>query len=309
LVTHAFFKALLFLGAGSVIHGMHGEQDMHKMGNLREHMPWTYRTFVVGAAALSGLPLLAGFWSKDEILALNFAKGGAWYALWAVGIVTAAITAYYSWRMVALTFHGEERFDAKEVHPHEGGAVMNVPLILLAVLAALGGAIGLPHVLHVPHLLHEWLHPVTEVGEAVLVQTTGHGSAHLSVTTEWILLGLGSLIALVFSFLGFRHHASGIAKDEAIAAKNPALAGLFANAWGLDSAFNRGVVGPVKAIAMAVSVAIDSFAIDGLVNGAANSAKDIGSKLRAMADGRVSHYALWMGGGAATIAFLWIWSA
>jgi NADH-quinone oxidoreductase subunit L len=116
LVTHAFFKALLFLGAGSVIHGMHGEQDMHKMGGLARRMPHTFATFLAGAAALSGLPLTSGFFSKDEILASACARGGP-YVLWVAGLLAAAITAFYTWRMVALTFFGRERFDEHEVHP------------------------------------------------------------------------------------------------------------------------------------------------------------------------------------------------
>ncbi|MBI5363627.1 MAG: NADH-quinone oxidoreductase subunit L, partial [Planctomycetes bacterium] len=135
LVTHAFFKALLFLGAGSVIHGMHDEQDMHKMGGLRKHMPATFATFLAGAAALSGLPLLSGYFSKDEILGHTFAHGGPYYVLWAIGIATAAMTAFYTWRMVALTFFGKERFDPHHVHPHESPPVMTVPLMVLAVLS------------------------------------------------------------------------------------------------------------------------------------------------------------------------------
>jgi NADH-quinone oxidoreductase subunit L len=164
LVTHAFFKGLLFLGSGSVIHGMHDEQDMHRMGGLRRHMPQTFLTFMAGAGALSGLPLLSGYFSKDEILATTFASGGVFLVLWGVGLVTAALTAYYTWRMVALTFFGPERFDHHHVHPHESPAVMTVPLMVLAVLSVVGGLIGLPIVLqelfHVPNFMHQWLEPV-----------------------------------------------------------------------------------------------------------------------------------------------------
>ena len=130
-LNHAFMKSLLFLGSGSVIHGMHHEQDMYKMGGLRKAMPRTFLTFVAGSAALSGLPLLSGFFSKDEILAKNFALGGFHVLLWVVGVVSAALTAFYTWRMVALTFFGEERYDHHHVHPHESPAVVTVPLILV----------------------------------------------------------------------------------------------------------------------------------------------------------------------------------
>src|SRR5258707_2879262 len=150
LVTHAFFKALLFLGAGSVIHGMHEEQDMHKMGGLARKMPHTFATFLAGAAALSGLPLTSGFFSKDEILASACANGGAYWVLWILGLATAALTAFYTWRMVALTFFGRPRYDSEHVHPHESPAVMTGPLCILAVLALLGGALRLPAVAPLP---------------------------------------------------------------------------------------------------------------------------------------------------------------
>jgi NADH-quinone oxidoreductase subunit L len=182
LVTHAFFKGLLFLGSGSVIHGMHGEQDMLKMGGLRRAMPRTFATFVAGAAALSGLPLLSGFFSKDEILARTFANGGFHVLLWAVGVACAALTAFYTWRMVALTFFGEARYDVHHVHPHESPAVMTVPLAVLAVLAVLGGVLNLPHVLPGAGVLEHWLEPVTRAGDALLWRGGEHpGEApHLS---------------------------------------------------------------------------------------------------------------------------------
>jgi NADH-quinone oxidoreductase subunit L len=233
LVTHAFFKALLFLGAGSVIHGMHHEQDMHKMGGLKRHMPATYLTFLAGAAALSGLPLLSGFFSKDEILAHAFAHGGVYYVLWAIGLVTAAMTAFYTWRMVALTFLGKERFDAAHVHPHESPAVMTIPLWILAVLSVVGGALGLPPVLHVAHRLADWLAPVTAEGNRILAS---HGSHSLSHTTEWILLGVGAVIALVFTSAGLRAYAQGTARDTRRERSSPALSRFLEGAWGIDAA-------------------------------------------------------------------------
>ncbi len=309
LVTHAFFKALLFLGAGSVIHGMHEEQDMYKMGGLRKHMPKTYKTFLVGSAALSGLPLLSGFFSKDEILAHTFGAGGAWYLLWIVGLITAALTAYYTWRMVALTFHGEERFDTKAIHPHESPSVMTVPLVVLAVLAALGGVIGLPHVFGVHHMLHDWLHPVTALGENVMLKVSGHAHEALPNSTEWILLGLGSLIALVFAHMGFRQHENGTENDEAFAAKRPALAGFLEGAWGIDRALYKWVVQPVKLLGFGIAVFVDQFIIDGIVNGAGRTAQKLGDRARSLTTGQVAHYALYMGGGAALIALIWAWEA
>jgi NADH-quinone oxidoreductase subunit L len=300
LVTHAFFKALLFLGAGSVIHGMREEQDMHRMGGLRRHMPATFATFLAGAAALSGLPLLSGFFSKDEILAHAFAHGGAHLALWAIGLATAAVTAFYTWRMVALTFFGRERFDVAAVRPHESPAAMTGPLWVLALLAVAGGALGLPPVLHLPHLLSGWLEPVLAPGNALLA---AHGGlAHLPHATEWLLLGAGAAIALAFAHRGFHLYREGPAFDAGLASARPGVARLLSDAWGLDRAYDRLVVQPVKLAGFVIAVAVDQFAIDGLVNGAAAGASSAAARVRRMADGRIATYGLWMGGVAAAIA-------
>ncbi len=306
LVTHAFFKALLFLGAGSVIHGMHEEQDMHKMGGLKRHMPATFLTFVAGAAALSGLPLLSGFFSKDEILAHTFAQGTPlYYALWAVGILTAALTAFYTWRMVALTFFGKERFDAAKVHPHESPAVMTLPLMVLAMLSVVGGALGLPVVFHAPHLLAEWLEPVTASGTRILHEA--HGEHELSHATEWILLGVGSLVAVVFAVRGFRAYAGGTERDLQRETKSPRLAAFLGDAWTIDTKYTAFVVGPVKLLAFVIAVVVDAFAIDGLVNGVAALTRGIGGRVRKMADGSIATYGLWMGAVTALMAFLFLW--
>ncbi|HJM55889.1 MAG: NADH-quinone oxidoreductase subunit L [Planctomycetes bacterium] len=305
VITHAFFKALLFLGAGSVIHGMHEEKDVHKMGGLRRHMPRTFITFTCGAAALSGLPLLSGFFSKDEILAHTFAVGGAWWLLWGVGVFTAALTAFYSWRMVALVFFGEERFDAATVHPHESPPIMTVPLMVLAALSLLGGIIGLPAVFHVPHLLGEWLDPVVRTGNEILEHRSGGHLPHLSHTMEWILLGLGSAIALGCAHLGFHRNKNGLATEEAFESDHPKLHGALSDAWGIDRAYYAGVVTPVRVLAAFVAVFIDAFCVDGTIDAMADTAKRAGTRLKAFADGQVASYGLWMGGGAAVIALLW----
>ncbi len=304
VITHAFFKALLFLGAGSVIHGMHEEQDMHKMGGLRRYMPRTFITFLAGAGALSGLPLLSGFFSKDEILGHTFALGGTWYLLWLVGVGTAALTAYYTWRMVALTFFGPERFDAKALHPHESPAVMTLPLVVLALLAVAGGLLGLPHIFHVPHLLHHWLEPVTHAGDAIRF---GEHAPHLAAGTEWMLLGFGALIALYFADRGFHAHKSGLAADEAFQARGGALARTLNNAWGIDRFYTRGVVATVKLAAVFIAVVIDQLGIDGAVNALGRGARRTGESLRRFADGSIAGYGLWMGAGAAVLVLVLTW--
>ncbi|MDZ4772781.1 MAG: NADH-quinone oxidoreductase subunit L [Planctomycetota bacterium] len=306
LVTHAFFKALLFLGAGSVIHGMHEEQDMHKMGGLKKYMPATFVTFVCGAAALSGLPLMSGFFSKDEILAHTFAHGGLYTALWIVGIVTAAMTAYYTWRMVALTFFGEERFDKNKVHPHESPAVMTLPLMVLAVLSVVGGLLGLPIVFHAPHLLAEWLEPVTRSGTKILFDA--QGKHELSHALEWALLGAGALVALVFAHRGFHIHKQGVAFDQGFEKRWPRTAAFLGDAWTIDTKYTRWITQPIKLIAFVIAVVVDQFAIDGLVNGVGALAKSSGQAWRRQADGSIATYGLWMGAFTALIAFLFLFA-
>jgi NADH-quinone oxidoreductase subunit L len=305
LVTHAFFKALLFLGAGSVIHGMHHEQDMHKMGGLKRHMPATFLTFLAGAAALSGLPFLSGFFSKDEILGHTYAHGGVYRVLWGVGLATAALTAFYTWRMVALTFFGKERFDAAHVHPHESPSVMTLPLWILALLSVAGGVLGLPPVLHVAHRLKDWLEPVVAPGNALLASNDAlHELAH---STEWMLLGLGALVAVVFSLSGFRAYVAGTARDVRRERNAPGLARFLEGAWGIDAAYTSFVVLPLKRLFFVVSIVFDQWMVDGAVNGIAGAARTCGERMRRMASGNIAHYGLWMGAAAALIAFLFLW--
>jgi NADH-quinone oxidoreductase subunit L len=311
LVTHAFFKGLLFLGAGSVIHGMHDEQDMVRMGGLRKHMPRTYATFLAGAAALSGLPLMSGFFSKDEILAHTFGAGGFYLALWIVGLGAAALTAFYTWRMVALTFFGPERFDHHHVHPHESPSSMTLPLVVLAVLSVFGGLLGLApvlgHIVHLPHVMSEWLAPVIEPGERVLALRHGpHGE--VSHALEWVLLGVGAAVALVFAHFGFRTFVPGPQGDQRLAERKPALASFLSEAWRIDSGYQSMVVLPARLLAFVTAVVVDQFAIDGLVNGSASLARAAGQRSRRLASGDLRVYALWMGAGAVVLSFLWMWS-
>jgi NADH-quinone oxidoreductase subunit L len=312
LVTHAFFKALLFLGAGSVIHGLGGEQDMARMGGLRRHMPLTFLTFLAGAAALSGLPGMAGYFSKDEILASAFAHGGLSRLYWAAGLAGAALTAFYTWRMVALTFFGAGRFDRGQVHPHESPAAMTVPLCVLALLSVAGGMLGLPAVMHAPHVLSEWLAPVVGGGHAVAAADAASAegapaqhAAHLSITTEWLLLGGGALVALWFAQLGFRAYRAGPAPDERLRRDNPALAGFLESAWRIDAGYASRVVLPVKLGAFALAALVDQLVIDGAVNGIGILAQGGGAALRKIADGSLKTYALWIGVGGAALALLW----
>ena len=306
LVTHAFFKGLLFLGAGSVIHGMHDEQDMAKMGNLARWMPRTYVTFLAGAAALSGLPLTSGFFSKDQILAHAFERGWAYAIPWLIGLASAALTAFYTWRMVALTFAGRERFDPAHVHPHESPAVMTLPLALLAVLSLVGGVLNLPHVLPAAGWLEHWLEPVTVDGNALLWSAHHGEPPHLAAGAEWALLALGAAIALVFAHRGYHLYRAGPGRDEALRERRPALTSFLEQAWKLDRTYHARIVLPFKLLAFLIATLVDQLAIDGAVNGAAGLASAAGTRLRRLADGQVKSYALWMGAGATLIALVWI---
>ena len=210
LMTHAFFKALLFLGAGSVIHALSDEQDIRKMGGLRKIMPTTYKTFVIASLAIAGIPPLAGFMSKDEILYSTFNSthpGMAPILLWSMGLLTAFMTAFYMFRLVYKTFHGESRMDPEvEKHAHESPSVITVPLSILAVLSAFGGFLGIPIFLKA-NVMHNWLAPVFNAAG-------GHGeeaggAVHHSLTTELGLMALsvavatgGILLALNISKIG-----------------------------------------------------------------------------------------------------------
>ena len=316
LVTHAFFKGLLFLGSGSVIHGMHHEQDMTKMGGLKKHMPKTFVTFLAGAAALSGLPLMSGFFSKDEILFKAAEQGGAYWGLWGVGILSAMLTAFYTWRMVALTFFGEERFDHDHVHPHESPAVMWVPLAILAVASVFGGLLNLPSVLPMYGVLHHWLEPVTDGSMAVAAAVAAEGTAalktldpahHVSHGLEWALLALGSAIALLFSHLGFRRYlAAGPAPDAEDARKRPGLSGFLGGAWRLDELYEATILTPVRLLSQGISALVDKLLVDGAVNGVATVARLVGDDTRKMTTGSVKSYAVWMGFGAAALSLLLI---
>ena len=165
VMTHAFFKALLFLGAGSVIHAMHEKQDIQHYGGLKKYMPKTFITFLIATFAIAGFPGLSGFFSKDEILWNAYSKGGLIF--WIIGVLTAVMTAFYMFRLVSLTFFGKERFDKNHTHPHESPSVMTIPLIILAGLSVIGGYIGIPAVFSGEggNKFESWLHPIFEQSE------------------------------------------------------------------------------------------------------------------------------------------------
>ncbi len=286
LVTHAFFKALLFLGAGSVIHVMHhayhhthsGEdaQDMRNMGGMRKYMPWTAGVMWVATLAIAGVPGFSGFFSKDQILAETFARGDDsvfFYVIWALGAATALLTAFYMTRMMLYTFHGSNRTGAEAATQlHEAPWVMTGSLVVLAVLSLFGGVLNLPHVLPGAGWLEHWLEPVSEGAVPYLIET------HLSVGAEWLLMGLATVIAA----LGIAGAWYLLKPAELATAKDaPAEAGVqrvLLNKYYVDELYDALIVRPTDWVSRKVLWrVVDEGAIDGAaVNGAAKLSRLFG---------------------------------
>lgn len=280
VVTHAFFKALLFLGAGSVIHAMGGEQDIRRMGALKKAMPVTHATFLVGTLAISGVPPLAGFFSKDEILANAWVHSPLIFALLSVGSV---ITAIYMFRLYFLTFHGEFRGSRhQQEHLHESPATMTLPLIVLAILSATGGFIGMPEIFHAPHLLGDFLAPVTSFASAYI-----HG--HPSHTFEYMLIG-GSVVLL--ALIIFAVHKKYVTNGHVPAPDHEVggFARVLANKFYVDEFYDALITRPLFAISLFSYEWIEKGLIDRTVNGFGWMTRNTGASLRFLQSGYLGFY-------------------
>ena len=295
VMTHAFFKALLFLGAGSVIHGMSGEQDVRRMGGLRARMPVTFWTFLVGTLAIAGAPGLAGFFSKDEILWHTWAAGHP--VFWLVAVVTATLTAFYMFRLLFLTFFGAPRA-APEVaaHVHESPATMTVPLVLLAVLSIAGGWVGLPE---------GWLW-----GPAIgrfLAPSTGHPHlAHHGAVGEGTLMLVATLLAAAGAALAWLFYVRRPELPGELAGRFRALHALLAGKYWVDELYDALVVRPYVRLSDALWRFVDQGLIDGAVNGTAAFVVVNGQLWRLVQTGNVQHYALVFVGGAAAVLLYYL---
>ena len=278
LVTHAVFKALLFLGAGSVIHGMADEQDMMKMGGLRKKMPLTHVTMLIATLSIAGIPPLAGFWSKDEILAVLFERGGYFFVLWAVGLLTALLTAFYMARQYFLVFSGEARWD-EDVHPHESPRSMTMPLVILGVLTVLVGFLNTPFRLSFEHFLEPAFHGV-EIAQAP-------GDTVLLVALAAVSVAAGVVgIGIAYLLYG---HASEAARTRILAkVRRPLMT--WEHGYWVDEAYNTAVVQPGKRLAIWSANVVDQTWIDGLVNGTGGLVRRIGIRLRPLQSGFVRSY-------------------
>jgi NADH-quinone oxidoreductase subunit L len=282
VMTHAFFKALLFLGAGSVIHAMHHEQDIRKMGGLRKYMPITHITFLLATLAIAGIPPFSGFFSKDEILIAAYAKNPILY--W-IGLGGALLTAFYMFRLYAMTFRGSFRgTDEQQHHLHESPASMTIPLVVLAILSVVGGFLGLPEILNehlgTHHYLEHFLSPVIAPGG-------GHAISH---TTEYILLAI-SITAIALTCI---IAASKFSKYKYSDTAATGLSRTLENKWYVDELYHNIIVRPLTWLAKVFNNIIERGLIDGLVNGVGRAVQYSGRQLRLLQSGQVGAYVLLM---------------
>ena len=282
LITHAFFKALMFLGSGSVIHGMHEEQDVRKMGGLKNKMKITFVTFFIGALAISGIPPLSGFFSKDEILYNVIAHSQIPFYI--IVLLTAGITAFYMWRLMGLTFYGKPRYDEAHLHPHESPPTMTVPLIILAILSAIGGFIGLPHFTGMPNLLEHWLEPV--FADATAVFLANNPVNDHSIGFELALVALSVAIAASAIIIAFKKFSKQDKFEE-----EKGFGKVLENKYYVDEAYDKGVVQPIYRTSDKFLWGIfDVKIIDGFVNGIANNISKLGFDWRKLQTGVIQDY-------------------
>ncbi|MEE2717848.1 MAG: NADH-quinone oxidoreductase subunit L [SAR324 cluster bacterium] len=295
VMTHAFFKALLFLGSGSVIHAMHHEQDMMRMGALRRKLPVTYLTMLMGTLAIAGIPFFSGFFSKDEILWKAFSSPLGGGGFWLIAFVTAGLTSFYMFRLIYLTFHGKSRVDSHTAaHLHESPAVMTVPLVILAVLSVFGGFVGVPHVLHfLPNGMELYFE-----GFFAEIPGAGHGSA----AAEIGLMLASVLLAIIGWSLARRYYANGLEDITALRNRLQAAYRVSLNKWYVDELYDAVIVQPGKLLSTFVLwKAIDQNVIDRLVLLPGNLARGVGSGLRLAQNGVMQSYALIFSLGAMLI--------
>jgi NADH-quinone oxidoreductase subunit L len=286
VLTHAFFKALLFLGAGSVIHAVSGEQDMRKMGGLKGKLPITFITMLIGTLAISGIPPFAGFFSKDEILAHTFNYSTTMYV---IGVITAMFTSFYMFRMLYLTFYGKFRgTHEQEHHLHESPPTMTIPLIILAILSTVGGFVGVPESLGGHHMLEEFLAPVFKGSTALMTK------ASLSDQTEKTLMAisvLAALSALAYAYIKYNKNAEVPVSDEE---ERPALIDISYHKFYIDELYDLVIRKPLDALSVFFYKVVDRLGIDGFVNGLGKGSIEASKGLRLLQTGNVGFYIFMM---------------
>ncbi len=291
VMTHAFFKALLFLGAGSVIHAMGGEQDIRKMGGLGKHMRITQITFLIACLAISGIPGFSGFFSKDEILSAAYVHSPILYY---VGAFTAMLTAFYMFRLYFLTFTGTFRGTEEEKHHlHESPAAITIPLIILAILSVVGGYVGLPEAMSEHNDIALYLSPVVK----------NFGDFHLAAGTEWMLMGISVALAVLMIIVAYsRTRKPGFAP-------NTGFAKVLENKWYVDELYDAVIVRPFEAFSNLLDKYAERMGIDGFVNGVGKTVRWGSDRLRLLQNGQVGFYIFVMVLGMIilfALSFFWI---
>ena len=328
LMTHAFFKALLFLAAGSVIHGLGGEQDMRKMGGLRRDMPWTFWTMTMGTLAIAGAPLFSGFFSKDEILFRAFSSehGSVWF--WAIGVFTAFLTSFYMFRLWFLTFFGDFRGEVKVAHSHhdekhgqeahahhgnahESGPMMLTALVVLAILSVVGGWIGVPEVLHGGNHFEHYLAPVFESyappaheihATAAAEPAEPQGVSEIALTLTATGAGLAGFLLAWFLYHRRRDLVPKL-RDRFQGAYS-----MLENKYYVDELYGATIVRPIVGFSRTVLWRfVDAGLIDGSINNSAHAARDVSDGVRHMQSGNIRSYAGWVAVGAACVLAYMVW--
>jgi NADH-quinone oxidoreductase subunit L len=328
LMTHAFFKALLFLAAGSVIHSLGGEQDMRRMGGLRKHIPWTFGVMTVATFAIAGFPPLAGFFSKDEILWQAYSSEHGHWILWLIGVVTAFITSFYMFRLWFLTFFGKFRGAdavvgehaghahaqhgaAEHGHIHESPWVMLAPLVVLAVLSFVGGWVGIPHALGGSNSFERFLSPVVQHVPAATDHRAAEAraeGAYEDSSAELALTAASVGVAIAGFLLAWVLYYKRPELPERIAAKAGGLYEAVLNKYYVDELYGAAIVRPlVEGSTKLLWRGIDVGVIDDTVNDTANAARDISDGARQMQSGNIRSYAAWVALGAAIVVAYMIW--
>jgi NADH-quinone oxidoreductase subunit L len=299
LLTHAFFKALLFLGAGAVIHAVHDEQDIQKMGGLRKYLPITHRTFLIGAIAIAGIPPFAGFFSKDEILWKAFSSDYGSVFLWLLGVLGAALTAFYIFRLVSLTFEGEQRF-GHDQHPHEAPKTMSIPLMILAGLSVVGGFVGIPRSLLGGNWIEHWLAPMFSLANSKLMIVE-----HEVVWGEYALMVVSVAVAALGIYAAWTVYLKRTDIVSLITQRYHKVYTLLLNKYYVDEIYDASIVNPIVNISDKILwKGFDVGVIDGLINGSAGLVALTAQWLRKIQSGLAQNYAVIFIGG---IVFILTW--
>jgi len=282
VMTHAFFKALLFLASGSVIHALGGEQDIRKMGGLSKYMKITHATFLIGCLAIAGIPGLSGFFSKDEILAGTFAKSPMLYA---IALGTALLTAFYMFRLYATAFKGSFRgTHDQQHHLHESPSAITIPLIILAILSIIGGYAGVPEfMIHGAHSLREFLAPVFAGSNKIL---EAHEVSH---STEWMLTGISTVLIVITILYAWNRFSKKPDTREATG-----FGKMAADKWYVDEFYEKTIVQPLSRLSNFFKNVFEKSIVDGIVNGVGKLVNYSSGKVRFLQSGQVGSYVLLM---------------